>query len=81
MSFRVFSGVADVSAAAETPIHIESNTMTSIEKSNSVVFTGDVDAKQGDVRIRSDEMTVFYNALESPTKPKDKKKSVRYEKC
>lgn len=77
VSFRVFSGVADVSAAAETPIHIESNTMTSIEKSNSVVFTGDVDAKQGDVRIRSDEMTVFYNALESPTKPKDKKKSAQ----
>lgn len=61
--------------AAEAPIHIESNRMTSTEKSNSVVFTGDVDAKQGDVRIRSDEMTVFYNQLESPSKqPKDKKK-------
>jgi lipopolysaccharide export system protein LptA len=63
--------------AAEAPIHIESNRMTSTEKSNSVVFSGDVDAKQGDVRIRADEMTVFYNALESTAKqpaPKDKKK-------
>ena len=63
--------------AAEAPIHIESNRMTSTEKSNSVVFSGDVDAKQGDVRIRADEMTVFYKALESTAKqpaPKDKKK-------
>ncbi len=72
--FGVAGGVMNV-FAAEAPIHIESNRMTSTEKSNSVVFTGDVDAKQGDVRIRSDEMTVFYNQLESPSKlPKDKKK-------
>ncbi len=73
--FGVTGGVMDV-FAAEAPIHIESNRMTSTEKSNSVVFTGDVDAKQGDVRIRSDEMTVFYNQLESPSsQTKDKKKS------
>ena len=71
--FSVGGGVMDV-LAADAPIHIEASRMTSTEKSNSVVFTGDVDAKQGDVRIRSDEMTVFYNALESPTKQKDKKK-------
>ncbi len=46
--------------AEDAPIHIEANRMTSTEKSNSVVFTGDVDAKQGDVRIRSDKMTVHY---------------------
>ena len=61
--------------AAEAPIHIESNRMTSTEKSNSVVFSGDVDAKQGDVRIRADEMTVFYHELDSGSKGgKDKKK-------
>ena len=62
--------------AAEAPIHIESNRMTSTEKSNSVVFSGDVDAKQGDVRIRADEMTVFYHELDSGSKggkDKDKK--------
>lgn len=46
--------------AADAPIHIAADKMTSTEKSNSVVFTGDVDAKQGDVRIRSDQMTVHY---------------------
>ncbi len=71
--FTVGGGAMDV-LAADAPIHIEASRMTSTEKSNSVVFTGDVDAKQGDVRIRSDEMTVFYNALESPTQQKDKKK-------
>jgi lipopolysaccharide export system protein LptA len=73
----VFGGTVVTYAAADAPIHIEANRMTSTEKSNSVVFTGDVDAKQGDVRIRSDEMTVFYNALESPAKPKDKKKPIQ----
>ncbi|GEM_PF-225238 len=73
--FTVIGGVMGMDVlAADAPIHIEASRMTSTEKSNSVVFTGDVDAKQGDVRIRSDEMTVFYNALESPTKQKDKKK-------
>jgi lipopolysaccharide export system protein LptA len=60
--------------AAEAPIHIEANKMTSTEKSNSVIFSGDVDAKQGDVRIRSDQMTVFYNELDSGSKGKDKDK-------
>lgn len=62
------------SQAAEAPIHIEANKMTSTEKSNTVVFSGDVDAKQGDVRIRSDEMTVFYNELDSGSKGKEKDK-------
>ena len=74
--FSLVSGANDMALAAEAPIHIESNHMTSTEKSNSVVFTGDVDAKQGDVRIRSDEMTVYYNAAENPATPaKDKKKT------
>lgn len=54
--------------SAKAPIHIEADHMTSTEKSGTVVFTGDVDAKQGDVRIRADKMTVYY------TKPDKKKK-------
>ncbi len=46
--------------AEDSPIHIAANKMTSTEKSSAVVFTGDVDAKQADVRIRTDKMTVFY---------------------
>lgn len=47
-------------AAQATPISIEADRMASVEKSNAVLFTGDVDAKKDDLRIRSDEMTVYY---------------------
>jgi lipopolysaccharide export system protein LptA len=46
--------------AGNEPILIESDHMTSTEKTNSVVFSGNVDAKQGDVQIRTDKMTVYY---------------------
>lgn len=45
---------------SDEPIHIEADRMISQEDANSVVFIGNVDAKQGDVTIRSDEMTVYY---------------------
>ena len=44
----------------EAPISVEADHMTSYEKSNSVLFTGAVDARQDDVRIRTDKMTVYY---------------------
>jgi len=52
------------SLAAEEPsepINIEANRMVSQENNNSVVFLGNVDARQGKVTIRADEMTVFYS--------------------
>lgn len=59
--------------AEDPPIHVEADRMTSTEKTNSVVFTGEVDAKQGDVRIRSDVMTVYYTPKdEKAAKSKDK---------
>ncbi len=54
--------------ASDAPIHIEANSMSSTERTSSVVFTGNVDARQADVRIRSDEMTVYYTQSD-----KDKK--------
>ena len=48
------------SFGAESPIYIEADHMTSTENNNAVLFTGDVDAKQGNLRIRSDKMTVYY---------------------
>ena len=66
---------AGVSFAADAPINIEANKMTSTEKSNSVVFSGDVDAKQGDVRIRTDEMTIFYTNVDDKSPKNAKKKS------
>lgn len=42
------------------PINIEADRMISQENDNTVVFIGNVDARQGQLTIRSDEMTVFY---------------------
>ena len=63
----------------EKPIHIEADRMTSTEKTSSVVFEGDVDAKQGDIRIRADKMTVHYSTAEK-TKVETKKASQQVEK-
>ncbi|MBM9604089.1 lipopolysaccharide transport periplasmic protein LptA [Desulfopila inferna] len=59
-----------VCIAAEQPIQIEADKMTAVEKSQTVIFSGNVDATQGDVRIRSDEMTIFYIEDEMKTGPK-----------
>ena len=53
----------------DAPIFIEADRMSSTGKNNAVLFTGDVDAKQGDLRIRSDKMTVYYKQDEK--KPAD----------
>ena len=57
-----FCLIASISAYADNePIDIAADHMTSTEKSNSVTFTGNVDAKKGEVRIRSDKMVVHYS--------------------
>jgi lipopolysaccharide export system protein LptA len=53
--------------------------MLSVEDSNSVQFSGDVDAKQGEVRIRCDEMTVYYTKVDKKAQ-KTEKKSQQVEK-
>lgn len=59
--------------AEEPPIQIEADKMTSLEKTRTVVFSGNVDAKQGEVRIRADEMTVYYSETKAGTSKKSKK--------
>ncbi len=46
---------------ADQPISIEANRMISQEKDNIVIFLGKVDARQGNLTIRSEEMTVYYS--------------------
>ena len=48
-------------AEKEPPIVVEADQMSSTEEANTVLFLGNVDAKQGDLRILSDEMTVYYH--------------------
>ncbi len=62
-----------VSLAAEAPITVEADRMASTKQSNAVTFTGDVDVRQGEFRIRADEMTVYY----SPEKRDDNEEKIR----
>jgi lipopolysaccharide export system protein LptA len=62
--------------AENAPITIEADHMTSLEKENNVLFSGNVDAQQADVRIRSDKMTVYYT-----TAGENKKQEVKRLKC
>ncbi len=68
-----------VSLAVENPIYVEADQMSSTEVSNSVLFTGNVDAKQGDLRIRSDKMTVYYKEAD-PKEAKQGNTTQRIEK-
>ncbi|MEE4242739.1 MAG: lipopolysaccharide transport periplasmic protein LptA [Desulfopila sp.] len=61
--------------AKENPIQIAADKMTAVDKSQTVIFTGNVDARQGDVRIRSDEMTIYY--LKDDKKEGDTNKSAQ----
>ncbi len=58
--------VAGAVDATSGPINIEADRMISQEQENSVVFLGNVVAKQDDLVIRTDEMTVFYVEEENP---------------
>lgn len=79
--FFLIAGSASSVIAADEPINIEADSMSSTEKDNSVIFVGDVDAKQGDVRIRSDEMTVYYTQKdENKDKKADESASQQVEK-
>jgi lipopolysaccharide export system protein LptA len=46
--------------ASDEPIHIEADRMVSNQKENAVTFSGNVQAKQGELTINSDEMIVHY---------------------
>ena len=56
----LLTGSAFAESNSSAPIHIEADRMISQEQKNSVGFIGNVDAKQGDITIRADEMTVYY---------------------
>ena len=58
-AFRTVGPLAAAESGKE-PIHIEADRMISQEDDNSVIFIGNVDARQGDVTIRAAEMTVYY---------------------
>jgi lipopolysaccharide export system protein LptA len=64
----------------DDPINIEADRMISQEEKNSVVFIGNVDASQGKVNIRTDEMTIYYQPND-PKKPKNQSRQVKKMIC
>ena len=55
------------SAKSKEPIEVTSDTLEVFQPENRAIFSGHVVAIQGDVRLKADQMTVFYNPpKESP---------------
>lgn len=75
----ILSLAAPALAEDNAPITITADEMMSTEKDSSVTFLGDVDAKQGELRIRSDKMTVHYSGKGKDV-PKEKDVSQQVEK-
>jgi lipopolysaccharide export system protein LptA len=74
------AALAKEKAKEDAPINIEADRMVSQENKNTVVFIGNVDASQGKVTIRTDEMTVSYDQS-SPGQPKNKSGKVKKLVC
>jgi len=45
---------------SKEPVHIEADRMESDQKTESILFVGNVEAHQADLAIKADRMTVFY---------------------
>ncbi len=60
--------------SASVAIHISSDHMEASEKAGTVVFTGHVVAKKGDLTIHADRLEVFYEKKKATTGDKKRKK-------
>ncbi|MFH1021123.1 MAG: LptA/OstA family protein, partial [Pseudomonadota bacterium] len=69
---------ASAPSGGKSPIHIEADRMVSLKNDNAVLFTGNVDARQGQMVIRAAEMTVYYLSNEEKTKlPQNEERSLK----
>jgi len=64
-------GASPASEAAKVdfsrePVHIEADRMESDQKTESVLFVGNVEAHQADLGIKADRMTVYYQRAAAP---------------
>ena len=56
----------------KTPVEVTSDSLDVLQQDNKAVFSGHVVAIQGDVRLTSDKMTVYYAAADKLAKKNDK---------
>ncbi|OGR00579.1 MAG: lipopolysaccharide transport periplasmic protein LptA [Deltaproteobacteria bacterium RIFOXYD12_FULL_55_16] len=65
-------------ASGKAPIHVEADRMVSLKNANAVLFTGNVNAKQGQMVIRSAEMTIYYLSSEEKARlPQNEERSLK----
>jgi lipopolysaccharide export system protein LptA len=74
-AYAVKTAKADPKHDRHTPVEVTSDTLEVFQKENRAVFTGHVVAIQGEIRLKSDVMTVHYRKQAEPGEPKDKTKS------
>ncbi len=72
---------SSLAIAKEEPINIAADHMSATEKTNTVTFSGNVDASQADVRIQADKMVVFYTPKEKSAAAKKTKQQVEKMIC
>jgi len=69
---------APAPAGNRPPIHVEADRMVSLKDDNAVLFTGNVDARQGQMTIRAAEMTVYYLSTgEKASLPQSEERSLK----
>ncbi|OGQ88692.1 MAG: lipopolysaccharide transport periplasmic protein LptA [Deltaproteobacteria bacterium RIFOXYD12_FULL_56_24] len=68
----------DAPTNTKPPIHVEADRMVSMKNENAVLFTGNVDARQGQMTIRAAEMTVYYLSNEEKASlPQSEERSLK----
>ena len=65
---------------SDTPIYVSAQKMVSHDKEKAVVFTGQVRAKQGDMIINADVMTIFHGATAQKDATDEQKDSPQIDK-
>ncbi len=65
---------------SDTPIHVSADKMVSHEKEQAVIFTGNVKAKQGDMIINAEVMTIYHGGQKKQTTTKGQKDTPQIKK-
>lgn len=64
-----FAAPAGKGASSDQPIEITADALEVLQKEQVAVFTGNVDAIQGDIRLRADKVRVHYRSNEQKPPP------------
>lgn len=73
--FAAKTGGVPAKLKSNAPIEITSDSLQVLQQEHKAIFIGHVIAIQGDVRIKSEKMTVFYKGQENSTSDKSEKKA------